>query len=108
MKAEYVMAFIPRRMAEIGAGKNYVIDYIDVVVKSGETRKIDGANMYFFLVEGFSDKVRITSDSGVYDVADENINEQKHDHNGQITIENRSSEITHLEFIVAIVKNPKN
>ena len=101
------MAYIPRKMRAIKAGDHYLITYKDVTVKSGTTIKIKASNMYFFLVEGFSDKFRIGSDSGVYDEADGALSEMMHEHTGEIVIENRSSGLVHLEFIVAIVRTIK-
>jgi len=105
MKAEFVIQFLPRMMQERGHGDNYTVAYRDVVVGANKRVKIDAANMFFFFVEGFSADVVITSETGIYDLRSEHINEQQHEHTGEIVIENSSEEILHLEFIVAIIKN---
>lgn len=108
MKTEFVMQYLPRKMRAMGIGDNYLLTYKDVTVKASGTVRIKASNMFFFFVEGFTDRVRITSESGVYDLTNETLNEQMHEHTGEIKIENRDDRvILHLEFIVAIIKNKK-
>lgn len=80
----------------------YSLQYVQIVVKPLERLRIDAANRIYLLTDGFSDLIRITSNSGIYDITDIGITQCKHEHTVSIEIENRSALLRHVGFIMVI------
>lgn len=104
MTIEFALAYIPRRMEELGFGNRYYMKPRHLVLQSGEKREIEGYNQYFLLVDTVSE-VSINSEFGCYDLMMMETNEQQYEHRGLITINNHSQEIKHLRFIQVIPKH---
>lgn len=104
MNIQLAIEYIPRRMKELGFGSDYYLNFRHFVLQPKEQVSIDAYNQFFILVEEASE-VTITSDFGLYDLANPNTNEQRYEHQGTISITNNLPNQTHIKFIQIIPKN---
>lgn len=105
MTTDYVLAYVPRKMRELGVNENYALAFRELVIKPNGEITIDAQGQYYFFVGGFTSNVSIKSETGVYDLTISSINESIHEHTGKIKITSRTSEILHLQFVVVIPNN---
>lgn len=105
MTTQYVLAYVPRKMKELGAEDRYVLSFRDLTLKNKQSLQIKADGEYYYFVDGFTSEIRITSETGVYDLLDDKINEMQHEHTGTLSIVNKGTNLLHLQFIVAIPKN---
>lgn len=101
MTIEFALAYIPRRMQELGFGNDYLLKARHLVLQAGEEREIDAANQFYILTDEVSE-VNISSEFGIYDLFQLQTNELQYEHQGSIIIKNYSQEIKHIRFIQAI------
>ena len=106
MTVALALEYIPKRMNELGFGNDYYIRFRHLVIQANEELEIDAYNQFYLLVEDVVD-ASIVSEFGLYDLAEENTNEQLYEHQGAITIKNYSSSTNHLRFIQVIPKHIK-
>lgn len=104
MTIALALEYIPRRMKELGYGAEYYIRFRHFVLQPNEKLDIDAYNQFYILVEETSD-VSVASDFGLFDIAEDNINEQTYEHQGAIEITNYADRINHLRFIQVIPKH---
>jgi hypothetical protein len=104
MTIALALEYIPRRMKELGYGSDYYIRFRHFVLQPTEKIEVDAYNQFFILVEEATD-VSIVSDFGLFDIAEENTNEQTYEHQGTIAITNSADRINHLRFIQVIPKH---
>jgi hypothetical protein len=89
-------------MKVTGAGDNYLLSFRHLTLKANQTIVIKATGEYYYFVGGFSDEIKIISDTGAYDLLNVKLTEMQHEHTGKITIENKNAALLHLEFIVVI------
>ncbi len=104
MTIALALEYIPRRMKELGYGANYYIRFRHFVLQPNEKTEVDAYNQFFILVEEAAD-VKVESDFGLYDIAEDSTNEQSYEHQGAIIITNTTDRINHLRFIQVIPKH---
>lgn len=104
MNIALALEYIPRRMNELGYGSNYYIRFRHFVLQPSEKLEIDAYNQFYILVEEIND-ASVQSDFGLFDIAEDKINEQTYEHQGEIKINNYSSRINHIRFIQVIPKH---
>jgi hypothetical protein len=104
MTIDFALDHIPRRMRDLGFNDEYFTDFKHYVLYAKETRKIEGFNEFFFLIDE-PDNVSVASEFGVFDLSLQNVNEMKHEHQGLITITNYRSSVNHIRFIQVIPKH---
>ncbi len=104
MNTALALEYIPRRMRELGYGSDYYIRFKHFVLQPNEKMELNAYNQFFILVEEVAD-VRVESEFGLYDIAEDKINEQSYEHQGSITIHNCLSTINHIRFIQVIPKH---
>lgn len=102
MTAELVLEYIPRRMRELGYGKDYYLRLRHLVLRPNEHIEIEAWSDLFILVEEVSD-VRISSDTGVFDLGTEAASEMQYEHQGLIEITNGSDAVTKHVKLVQII-----
>lgn len=117
MKTELALTSIPRRMNELGYGDNYFIHHRHLRVPANKEIKENAANEYYFLIEedaitfssakydGADSIIRVTSDSGIYDLSDKKVDEMQHEHTGAITVKNLTQIDLFVKFIQVIPKH---
>ena len=103
MTIELAIEYIPRRLEELGYGKNYNIRFRHYVLQPNENKKIDADNQLFILIEP-NGTASVKSDFGVYDLTAFNVNELQYEHQGQILINNYTGLMQHVRFIQIIPK----
>ena len=104
MTINLALEYIPKRMEELGHGKNYTIRFRHLVMQGNETQFIDASNQFYYLVEE-AEQVRVESETGVFDLSEKAVNEMQYEHQGKMQISNYLSGINHLRFIHVIPKN---
>lgn len=104
MTIALALEYIPRRMEELGYGKNYYIRFRHLVVQPNEHIDLEAYNQFYILVDE-PDKLNITSEFGIFDLSVDKTNEQLYEHQGFISIQNYSSAIAHVRFIQVIPKH---
>lgn len=103
MNISLALEYIPKRMEELGHGNQYHIRFRHMVLQAGETRAIASYNQFFILVEASPD-IRVESDSGVYDLSEDMVNEYQYEHSGELVLTNYSPVMSQLRMIQVILK----
>lgn len=101
MTAELALEYIKRRTVELCFNDGYTLRVRHFVLQPRETRKVDGHNQFFILLEPFC-SLRIQSDAAVFDMTDDQLNEQQYEHRGEIILINQKIFVNHARFIQVI------
>jgi hypothetical protein len=101
MKLEFALDYIPRRMNELGYGKEYTTQWRHLQVDAHSQLKIDADNEYYFLIEPSAD-FSVRSKFGMFDLRDRASNEMLYEHRGKIKIRNFSNYSKFILFIQVI------
>jgi hypothetical protein len=107
MTTALALEYIPRRMEELGYGKNYHLRFKHLVLQPLQLLEIDAYNQLFVLAEDPPPNVSVVSDFGMYDLSFGAANEQSYEHQGLIFITNYEASNIHLRFIQVIPKHLK-
>jgi hypothetical protein len=107
MTTALALEYIPRRMEELGYGKNYYIRFRHLTLQAGELLELEAYNQFYILVEDPPVSISVISDFGMYDLSFGKTNEQSYEHQGVIYINNYSTTTNHLRFIQVIPKHLK-
>lgn len=90
------------KMKEIGIKAcDYLLRYRHFRLDPLEQRKIKGDNHYYVFIYPYWN-VRVKSKTGIYDMADDGVNELQHIHSGLIHLENQSKQRQDAKFIQVI------
>ena len=65
MTTALALEYIPRRMEELGFGKNYYIRFRHLVVQAGELLELEAYNQFYILVDDPPVSMRVVSDFGI-------------------------------------------
>ncbi len=103
MTTEFASDYIQRRMCELGYGSSYTLRFRHLVLQPGEKRNLSVQNQLFVLVGPLCD-LRIESNTGVFDLSEDQANELQYEHSGDVYITNQSLFINHTRFIQVIPK----
>ena len=101
MTTDLALAYISKRVCELGYGSNYTIRLRHLVLQPTEERRISLHNQFFVLIEPYCD-MRIESGAGIFDLSEDMANELQYEHSGDITITNHSIFINPVRFIQII------
>jgi hypothetical protein len=103
MKEEFILAFIPQRMKQLGY-QSYHLRYRDFAIQPDTSMFIAAHNEIYFLIDEPKD---ITVDSlyGLYDSTAAGQTENTYQHRGDITITNTSDKMQRIKFIQVILVN---
>lgn len=104
MNIALALEYIPRRMEELGHGKNYYIRFRHMVMQPNEHVDIEAYNQFYIMVDA-PDKLNVTSEFGIFDLSFNKTNEQLYEHQGFISIQNYSASVNHVRFIQVIPKH---
>jgi hypothetical protein len=104
MTINLALEYIPKRMGELGYGKDYSIRFRHLVLQGHETQSIDAFNQFYYIVEE-AEQVRVESESGVFDLSEVATNEMQYEHQSKIQITNYLPSVNHLRFIQVIPNN---
>jgi hypothetical protein len=103
MTIALALEYIPRRMDELGHGKDYYIRFRHFVLQPSEHMDLEAYNEFYFLIDE-PDSVNITSDFALFDLSFDRTNEQQYEHQGFISIQNYANNVNHVRFIQVIPK----
>lgn len=103
MTPDIAHEYVSRRMKDLGVA-DYYLQLKHYALDPGEVKSIDAYSQFFVLTHEVAD-ISITSDFGLYDLSDPNINEHSYEHQGAITITNNSQARVFVRFIQVIPKN---
>lgn len=103
MIPELANEYIKRRARELGRKDNYHIRFRHLVLGPGETRRIDAPMQLYLLAEPI-EFIRITSDMGIFDLAEFSTNELQYEHKGKIAVTNYSPAPQQVKMIQVIFK----
>ena len=106
MTINLTLEYIARRMKELGSGDDFSIQFRQLVWRSKGKLKQAAGNQLFILLEP-SESIAVKSDSGVFDVTTENVNELHYEHRGEIRIRNYTIITQHARFIQVIPNETK-
>lgn len=101
MTINLALEYIARRMRELGHGDSYSIQFRHFVLKSKAKIKVHAQNQLFILIEP-SESIAVKSDTGVFDLTTENVNELQYEHQGEIRLRNYTIITQHARFIQVI------
>lgn len=105
MSEEFALLHIKNRMEELGHGVNYFAPSIrHYTLYGGEKRVVYAYDEYFFLTQ-CDVEISISSEFGSYDLTDDRMNEQLHEHQGKITITNNATTLKQISFLQVIPKH---
>lgn len=93
-------------MCELGYGSSYTIRFRHLVLQPSEKREVQAQNQLMILIEPYCD-VKIESDTGVFDLSEDLVNELQYEHSGALKVTNHSFFISHIRFIQIIPKTVK-
>ena len=105
MNIAFALDYIPRRMQELGHGDNYVTRYRHVRVEDKETITIKAQNQFLLFISPEVINLRIKSPRGYFNLTDYTINEQQHEHSGNVEVHNDTGQNVYVLFIQVIPKN---
>ena len=104
MTINFALAYIPKKMLELGINDQYIIQFRHLVIQPNDILNINAYNEYYLLIQAGND-LKVVSEFGIYDLFDATINEQQYEHQGKITITNPSDSIKYIKFIQVIPKH---
>lgn len=104
MTIDTAIEILKGRMKDRGYGENYYLQIRHLVLQAGETREVNAYNQVWILVDESND-ISVSGETGVYDLALENINELAYEFQGSVRITNYANGITHLRFAAGIPKH---
>lgn len=103
MSESYIHQIIPQRMKELEY-KRFHEHHRDFVLEAESTIKINAYNELYFIVDDPVGLI-VESDYGMYDSTDEPLEENVHQHRGEIIIQNPGTGKRRIKFIQAIIVN---
>ncbi len=104
MNIALALEYIPRRMEELGYGRNYYIRFRHLVLQPNELVELEAYNQFFILLDEPMN-VQVSSEFGLFDLSIDKTNEQLYEHQGFISIQNYTAAINHVRFIQVIPKH---
>ena len=103
MTEQLIIQFIPERVRQLGF-VDYHLRYRDVMIEKQSSVNITAYNELYFIVDDPPDLV-VESDYGIYDSTENPVEENAHQHRGEIVIQNKSSKNKRIKFIQVIIVN---
>jgi hypothetical protein len=103
MTESYIHQIIPHRMKELEY-KRYHEHHRDFIMDAESMLTIQAYNELYFIVDD-PIGIIVASDYGMYDSTDEPLEENVHQHRGEIIIQNPGMEKRRIKFIHVIMVN---
>lgn len=102
MTINLAIEYIPRRMQELGYGDKYILRFRHFVLTDNQLINVRAFGGEFYLLVEESSAIKIESESGVYDLAEQKSNELMYEHHGEISIFNKNRSVTFAKMIQVI------
>jgi hypothetical protein len=103
MTEQLIMQFIPHRVKQLGF-TDYHLRYRDVLIGQGSSVIIPAYNGLYFIVDDPPQLV-VESEYGIYDSTDSPVEENVHQHRGEIIVQNKGTRNRRIKFIQVIIVN---
>lgn len=94
----FIQEFVKQKVKQLTAHKGYQLHFKHLVLLPNETMIIQAGTDVYLLTD-IVDDVRLESDTGLFDWASGQSNEQVYEHRGVLHIENLSNQPNHIPFI---------
>jgi hypothetical protein len=103
MTEQLIIQFIPERVKQLGFAQ-YHLRYRDMVIEKQSAKSVQAWNELYFIVDD-PEGVVVESDYGIYDSTETPVEENAHQHRGEIVIKNKSSKGRRIKFVQVIIVN---
>lgn len=103
MTEQFAASYAESRRRQLGFA-NHDLGYQQIILRPGEQQKLSAVNKMFLLVRA-DNGIRVTSSTGQYYLPSVTLSEQKHEHSGQLTIQNNAPMVQTVTFVVVSWRN---
>ena len=103
MTEQLIIQYIPERVKQLGF-REYHLRYRDLMIRKQSSVNVTAWNELYFIVDDPSGLV-VESDYGIYDSTETPVEENIHQHRGEIVIQNKTGNTKRIKFIQVIIVN---
>lgn len=103
MTEQFILQYATGRVKQLGYA-TYHLKYHDLVLQGNSTKTLQAYNELYFIVEDPKGLI-VESDYGLYDSTDEPLENNIHQHRGEIIIANPGTEKRRIKLIQIIIVN---
>lgn len=103
MTEQLIIQYVPERIRQLGF-TDYHLRYRDLMIGKQSSMMVTASNELYFIVDDPPDVI-VESDYGIYDSTDNPVEENVHQHRGEIVIRNKSSKSKRIKFVQVIIVN---
>lgn len=103
MSEQFILQYAPERVKQLGYVA-YYLKYHDLVLEGNSFRVLQAYNELYFIVEDPKGLV-VESNYGLYDSTDDPLDNNIHQHRGEIIIRNPGAEKRRIKLIQIIIVN---
>lgn len=103
MTEQFILEYTPQRIRQLRYSK-YHLRYRDMVIEGNSSQVIKAYNELYFIVDD-PPGIIVESDYGLFDSTDDTIQDNVHQHRGEITIINPGASKRKIKFIQVIIVN---
>lgn len=103
MNEQFIWEYIPHRMQQLGYSK-WLVRHRDLGLQAFTKLRFSAYNELFFVV-GDPKGVEVESNYGLYTEGDSFLDENIHEHRGEILIQNTTDEPKRIKMVQVIIVN---
>jgi hypothetical protein len=103
MTEQLIIQYVPERIRQLGF-TDYHLRYRDLMIVKQSSMTVTAWNELYFIVDDPPDVI-VESDYGIYDSTENPVEENVHQHRGEIVIRNKSSKSKRIKFVQVIIVN---
>lgn len=103
MTEQLIIQYVPERIRKLGF-TDYHLRYRDLMLSKQSSMTVTAWNELYFIVDDPPDVI-VESDYGIYDSTENPVEENVHQHRGEIVIRNKSSKSKRIKFVQVIIVN---
>lgn len=103
MTEQLIIQYVPERIRQLGF-TDYHLRYRDLMIVKQSSMTVTAWNELYFIVDDPPDVI-VESDYGIYDSTENPVEENVHQHRGEIVIRNKSSRSKRIKFVQVIIVN---
>lgn len=103
MTEQLIIQYVPERIRQLGF-TDYHLRYRDLMIGKQSSMTVTAWNELYFIVDDPPDVI-VESDYGIYDSTENPVQENVHQHRGEIVIRNKSTKSKRIKFVQVIIVN---
>jgi hypothetical protein len=103
MTEQFILGYVPQRIKELGYNK-YTLRYRDLVLDGNSKIDLSAYNELYFIIDQPLGVV-VESDYGLFDSSDTMLEDNVHQHRGEILISNPGTVKRRIKLIQVIIVN---